>query len=336
MQSEHLTPKEPAELNAAYTLQTMAQRGHTGIQSIDKLAVIKRTPYSTPVAMSPYLKVLTNHRRIFTEINHLTEQCDKMKRKQKKTITLLQSISKQLTALQQQVQTGHSDTSGQIPIYNDKLKKRINQQGSTISKIQEKLLESNRMNSELITEQSKIRQTLTPTTERLTSLESQIRTYLSTPQNGTMIWKLPHFSQKRNDAQQNRITTYASNPFQTTPYGYKLSARIYPDGIADGKGTHLSVFIAIMKGEYDDLLAWPFTRQIKVSLLTSQSRIMLQQESEAIIDPVALKPLCEPATFSKPKNDINPPAGITQFIPFHLLESRFLEEDCLYLKVEIM
>lgn len=47
----------------------------------------------------------------------------------------------------------------------------------------------------------------------------------------------------------------------------KMCARVYLNGDGMGKGTHLSLFFVVMRGEYDALLPWPFKQ--KVPLLTA-------------------------------------------------------------------
>ena len=39
------------------------------------------------------------------------------------------------------------------------------------------------------------------------------------------------------------------------------------DGDGSGKGTHLSFFLTVMKGEYDALLQWPFKQTVTLMLL---------------------------------------------------------------------
>lgn len=50
--------------------------------------------------------------------------------------------------------------------------------------------------------------------------------------------------------------------FYTAKYGYKLCLRLYLNGDGTGKRTHLSLFIVIMRGEYDALLSWPFRNKV--------------------------------------------------------------------------
>ena len=58
-----------------------------------------------------------------------------------------------------------------------------------------------------------------------------------------------------------------STPFYTGPDGYKLLMEVCPNGFGSGKGTHVSVYVHLMKGEYDEVLTWPFKCDITIQLL---------------------------------------------------------------------
>ena len=58
-----------------------------------------------------------------------------------------------------------------------------------------------------------------------------------------------------------------SKPFYTGLDGYKLQIRVDANGGAGGKGTHVSVYVYLLKGEYDDILTWPFKCDITIQLL---------------------------------------------------------------------
>ena len=42
--------------------------------------------------------------------------------------------------------------------------------------------------------------------------------------------------------------------------------QVWPNGVGTYKGTHVSVFLVIMRGEHDDQLKWPFTGEVAVRL----------------------------------------------------------------------
>ena len=58
-----------------------------------------------------------------------------------------------------------------------------------------------------------------------------------------------------------------SPSFYTHPQGYRMCLDVYANGDGDGKGTHISVFVYLMRGEYDNHLKWPFRGNIAIQLL---------------------------------------------------------------------
>ena len=65
---------------------------------------------------------------------------------------------------------------------------------------------------------------------------------------------------KRSDRQ------WYSPPFCTHPQGYKMCLTVDANGNGDGEGTHVSVFAYLMRGEFDDLLKWPFRGHVVIQL----------------------------------------------------------------------
>ena len=49
--------------------------------------------------------------------------------------------------------------------------------------------------------------------------------------------------------------------------GYKICLRVEANGCGLGEGTHVSVFICFMRGEFDESLKWPFRGVIAFQLL---------------------------------------------------------------------
>ena len=58
-----------------------------------------------------------------------------------------------------------------------------------------------------------------------------------------------------------------SESFLAFKEGYKLQLRVYGLGYGDGEGTHLSVFLCLMKGPYDNTLDWPMSGTFIIELL---------------------------------------------------------------------
>ena len=57
---------------------------------------------------------------------------------------------------------------------------------------------------------------------------------------------------------------FKSDPFYSHADGYKLTVIIRPNGNGDRKGTHVSLYLRLLPGEFDDYLHWPFSGKITV------------------------------------------------------------------------
>ena len=58
--------------------------------------------------------------------------------------------------------------------------------------------------------------------------------------------------------------------FYSHKYGYKMQLKVFPNGTGEGAGTHISIFVVIVPGEFDDLLTWPFCGTITVHLINQR------------------------------------------------------------------
>ena len=86
--------------------------------------------------------------------------------------------------------------------------------------------------------------------------------------NGIFVWPVKGFREQFESARNSdEELAVFSLPFYTSQYGYKLRIKAYLNGRDRGKGTHLSLYLIIMKGEYDALLDWPFNQKITFYLL---------------------------------------------------------------------
>jgi hypothetical protein len=114
--------------------------------------------------------------------------------------------------------------------------------------------------------------------------------------DGTMIWKIPQFSQRKADAENGKYTSIFSLPYYTGRYGYKMCLRLYIMGDGIGKGTHLSLFFVVMRGEFDNILQWLFTHKVTFKLIN-------QAGGRDIVDTFQPDPMS--SSFRKPKSDMN-------------------------------
>ena len=94
-------------------------------------------------------------------------------------------------------------------------------------------------------------------------LELQLQASLASTYTGEFIWRIPDVQRRIREAKSGRMSSIYSPPFYTSKPGYKMCMRCYLNGDGIGEGRHLSLFIVIMKGEYDALLLWPFDHKVR-------------------------------------------------------------------------
>ena len=98
--------------------------------------------------------------------------------------------------------------------------------------------------------------------ESLKSQQLEIRTHIRlTP----IHFFITDFSSKKRNKK-----VWNSPPFYTHPHGYKLCIDVDVNGCSEGEGTHISIYVHLMRGEFDNQLKWPFCGRAIVQLLSQE------------------------------------------------------------------
>ena len=134
----------------------------------------------------------------------------------------------------------------------------------------------------------------------LADLEEYIRQQEFSSYDGQLIWKITEFARRRNEAVSGQQVSFYSACFYTSRYGYKMCARIYLNGDGMGRGTHISVFFVVMRGQYDALLRWPFRQKVTFMLMD-------QDNVEHVID--AFRPDPSSSSFQRREERPTSPVG---------------------------
>nr|XP_054769699.1 TNF receptor-associated factor 2-like [Lytechinus pictus] len=148
---------------------------------------------------------------------------------------------------------------------------------------------------------------------------------LNTPRDGVLLWKIVNYSERKRDA----IKSIYSPPFFTSQYGYKLCGRVFLMGDGVGKGTHISLFLTIMRGPHDSVLPWPFNERITFQLVNQDDPI-----NKSIVE--AFRPDPASSSFKKPTTEKNIGAGCPLFAKIKMVEdpkSGFVRDNTIYLKI---
>jgi len=78
-------------------------------------------------------------------------------------------------------------------------------------------------------------------------------------------------SQYNKYKKSSNSSKWYSDSFYSHSNGYQMSLYVLASGHDAGKGTHMSVFVVLMKGPHDDELSWPLRGTFEIKLLNQIS-----------------------------------------------------------------
>ena len=89
------------------------------------------------------------------------------------------------------------------------------------------------------------------------------------------IWRIPSVKFVFDSAKVARpstdpliepTTSFSSPIFRTHPHGYNFFIKLYPYGIGPATGKCASILFTLFPGDYDNLLQWPFSKNIHIGI----------------------------------------------------------------------
>ena len=104
--------------------------------------------------------------------------------------------------------------------------------------------------------------------------------------------------------------------------------RVYLNGDGVGRSTHVSLFLVVMRGPYDALLAWPFNHRVSMSIPAQRSA------GRPVTDSFRADPSC--SSFQRPTGEMNVAAGFPRFMAMTELENMdFVRDDTMFVSVSV-
>ena len=162
---------------------------------------------------------------------------------------------------------------------------------------------------------------------RIAELQMQLQASLATTHNGSFLWRISEVSRRKQDAVDKPVTSISSPPFYTGHYGYKMCVRAYLNGDGTGHTTHLSLFMVLMKGNYDAFLKWPFKQRVSFTLLDQTHRNHIIQR---------FSPNPESSSFQRPSLDMNVASGFPRFVSSSIFTNKdYVRDDVMYIKCTV-
>ncbi|XP_023686168.2 TNF receptor-associated factor 5 [Paramormyrops kingsleyae] len=252
-----------------------------------------------------------------TRSDHMLSTLQRSLEEQKDRVSAIQLQLQQLTQAFSQ-DSGRTELA-QLRCSLDNLKQQV----SVIEGLKERLvmLEDNYMRHTRL---------LNIHVDQLRRNEERFHELESTSYNGKLIWKIRDYQKKKKETAAEGRALFSS-PFYTSRSGYKLSARAYLNGDGSGRGTHLSLYVVLMRGDFDALLPWPFQQSVALT-------VMDQSGSRKDVTTV-FKPDPNSSSFHRPTSDMNVATGFPSFVSHAELEATkdavFVKDETLFIKVKV-
>ena len=135
---------------------------------------------------------------------------------------------------------------------------------------------------------------------------------------------MTNFEQHRKDRD-----CWYSSPFYTCPGGYKLCLSVFAGGNDDGLNTHISLYLNLMKGEYDQQLKWPFQGKFTIHLLSQNAEDKKDHMTTATFDDDSA--FCN-RVVDRERAEIG--RGDHLFLPHAEMTPKYLQNDCIKFSVK--
>merc|ERR1739838_192640 len=157
--------------------------------------------------------------------------------------------------------------------------------------------------------------------DRLKKLES-------TSYDGTLTLKISNYERQKRASKRSSTVFVSSQPFYMSRFGYQMKLQVYLNGYGQGLDTHISILLVIMKGDYDNILQWPFQEMVTLTML---------DQGPGKCDHVdSFRFNSKNSSFSAPNSDIQLGSGSLLFISHQELEkSNFIKNDTMFIRVTV-
>lgn len=141
-------------------------------------------------------------------------------------------------------------------------------------------------------------------------------------------WTVTDFWEKVSRAKNGREDRIESDSFYLGVHGYKMKLRMFPNGLREGKNAYISLFVALMKGQYDAFLPWPFRYKGKFTVIDHNPDLKQRQNCSKSFSPGL-------SWIQRPKSEENRGYGYDTLLSHEeLRKSSYVVDETLVIKFE--
>ena len=148
------------------------------------------------------------------------------------------------------------------------------------------------------------------------------------PKETFFILEIKEVQQRRQGDVNGEAMAFFSPAIYNDTYEYKFGIRVYLNGVDNGSGRYVALFVHMMEGEHDDFLQWPFTGNITLSIL---DRSGAKNDISQIVQATR-----NVSAFQRPREAICPKGcGFVKFAPIEqVFGPQYVKKDKLFVKIE--
>ena len=139
---------------------------------------------------------------------------------------------------------------------------------------------------------------------------------------GKLCVRIPSFAATMKSARVSHSSI--DRVFYTSQYGYKLRLEIFLAGRDETSGDYISVFLSVMKGNYDAILE-PFRHGVVIKLINQQHQLDIAITASPRTD----------RCVSSQGNDVNFTFGVIHFATHEQLNG-FVENDAIFIVCKVL
>lgn len=161
----------------------------------------------------------------------------------------------------------------------------------------------------------------------------------------------------KNFKEKLEVEKTTEEPIFSEPFiinWYKMRIEVYLSGYDKGKGTYLSIYLQLMKGDFDDFLNWPFTKPVILTVMHPANRLLncvvILKNSDSVNEVLTSSESYDddsdddsnddkddPAQLWKPDNNFLQRRGYHEFISHKKRDSEgYIKEDRLFIKCQVI
>ena len=149
-------------------------------------------------------------------------------------------------------------------------------------------------------------------------------------ETGVHAWKIRDFGKVLREAIRGNEREIESDIFYDCNYKFYLS--LYPNGNNTESINHLSICFRILKGKYDAMLSWPFSKKVTFTLIDQQEN---PEDRENIVHSFRADPENKDC-FGRPVEEVNAGYGNPKFVSHKKLKKRrYVVDDTLFIQVKV-